>query len=42
MEMTEVFSREVEERCFRSGTALRVFSKVLEILVSISSALAPG
>ena len=42
MEMTEVFSLEVEERCFKSGTALRVFSKVLEMLVSMSSALAPG
>ena len=41
MEMTEVFSLEVEERCFRSGTAFRVFSKVLEMLVSMSCALAP-
>ena len=41
-ESTEVFSREVEERCFRSGTAFSVFSKVLEMLVSISAALAPG
>ena len=40
--MTETFSFDDEERCFKSLTPLRVFSKVLVILVSISAALAPG
>ena len=39
--MTETFSLDDDERCFRSLTPLRVFSKVLVIFVSISSALAP-
>ena len=39
--MTDTFSFDDDERCFKSLTPLRVFSKVLVIFVSISSALAP-
>ena len=39
--MTLTFSFDDDERCFRSLTPFRVFSRVLVIFVSISSALAP-
>ena len=40
-EMTDMFSLEVEERCFKLLTPLRAFSKGLLTLVSMSAALAP-
>ena len=40
-EMTDMFSFDVEERCFKLLTLLRAFSKGFVTLVSMSAALAP-